>query len=91
MIPPISQWRDMKSAPRNGECILVVHREYNRKEGRLRIATAQWLCNELGEEWGWRLPFRTGTTQYADGWLTVAELMAFQQSETRANAPEFDL
>lgn len=91
MIPPIDKCRPMSTAPRDGTCVIVVHHEYNDKSKRLCLASAQWLPNAQGEDWTWRRPFHLGTTQFAAGWLTISELLAFQAQAAKSVAPEFDL
>lgn len=100
MIPPLG-WRPMEDAPRDGTVVMVRSREWNNPSAAFQVQPGQWLCDMKGEDWRWRLPYRQGTTIYADGWMTFEE---FQQAQTEqqpaptpdfcpqpAEVPEFDL
>lgn len=78
MIPPKEAWRSMESAPRDGTIFMALFSEFNEKNGPLRVQACQYFCNENGSDWRWRKPWHTGTTHYADGWMTLEELIAYQ-------------
>lgn len=78
MIPPKEAWKSMLDAPRDGTIIMARFKEYNAKEGAERVHPVQYLCDEKGGDWRWRWPWRVGTTAFADGWMTLAELIAWQ-------------
>jgi hypothetical protein len=78
MIPSIDKWRPMSTAPRDGSIFMAVFKEYNAKDGQPRVQACQYFCDEKGQDWRWRKPWHTGTTCYADGWLSYEEFAALQ-------------
>jgi len=88
---PVDGWLPMEQAPRNGDIVRVKFREHNKPDGAVRVAYAQWGCDDKGENWGWRKPLTTGTTQYADAWMPNQDFLVRAQSAVPAANMEFDL
>jgi hypothetical protein len=95
---PKNGWKDMASAPRNGEVIMA--RYHPRDVARDRFSTeiwrvhpVQWLCDENGANWQWSAPGRMGAGSFALGWMTLAEFQAAQAAEefSPTQSTEFDL
>lgn len=80
MIPSLELWHKLETAPRDGSPFMVIYREFGRKDGKLKVQAAQYLCNEDGAEWRWRNPFHVGQTVYAEGWLRLEELITYQDA-----------
>jgi hypothetical protein len=81
MIPPKEAWRSMSSAPKDGSIFMAYYHEYGKKDGPVRVQACQYLCDWNGKDWRWRDPWRTGATTFAEGWLTLEELIAWQERE----------
>jgi hypothetical protein len=77
---PVTGWRDMDSAPQDGTIIIVLHREFNKSQGKPRIQPAQWLCDHQGENPTWRMPWKMDAPVFADKWMPVKDLLT-QTSE----------
>ena len=80
-------WKSMESAPKDGTIIMVRYREFGTRDGKIKVQASQWLCDEVGEVWTWRAPWRPGTATHADGWMTYTEFLAAQTNKVEA----FDL
>jgi hypothetical protein len=78
MIPALKHWHPMTTAPKDGTIFIALHRAYNAKEGTPQVQACQYFCNEFGMDWRWRSPWRTGTSAYADAWMTLEEFAEWQ-------------
>lgn len=87
MIP--TNGRPMADAPKNGEIILAVSREWNNPNAPLQVQAAQWLCDRKGDNWAWREPGRMGTTVHATCWFTFAEFQKAQATMEPAKTPNY--
>lgn len=82
----------MEDAPRNGDIILVKFNEWNDRNKPEQCAYAQWGCDQFGNVWTWRAPYRMGTVQNANGWRPYQDfLIESQRPEPGKPELEFDL
>lgn len=98
---PNKGWKDMETAPRNGEILMARYHPRDVASGRFDtniflVHPVQWLCDERGKNWQWCLPGRMGAGAFALGWMTFAEFQAAQLGEREPEMPltqemEFDL
>lgn len=88
---PCEGWNPMDSAPRAGDIVIVKFHEFNDPKKPEQVAYAQWGCDQWGNTWAWRAPFRMGTLQYADGWMLYQDFILAAQRPEKKPELEFDL